>query len=355
MQDMNLISESQINHIGSELLKIISEKNNHYDSVRSPENSHASSLVFASSLEMITTALKNNVKGLIILEKKYAELASHIPADVSVWTTPHIQYAMTRILPLFDKKKLWQPASGIHPTASVHPDAIVSSTASVGPFAVIEAFARVEDHAVIGAHTVVQAHSIVGQNSLLSPHVVVGFQTQIGRNCIIASHVTLGSDGFGFFTDATGKHHKVPQIGIVVIEDDCEIGANCAIDRAALEETRIKKGTKLDNFCHIAHNVEFGENGLAAAALKVAGSTKIGKSFMCGGNVDITGHVEVCDKVILAGRSGVTNSIEQSGFYGGFPLENHRDSLKTLMSITHISKIRKQVNKIMTHLNLKEN
>lgn len=351
---MNLITEEQINHAGLELVKLISGKSHSYDSVHSPEKATATSLVFVSTAELLETALNNNALGIIVLEKKFAELSPLIPTTKSVWTTPHVQFAMTRILPLFDRRKLYYTPLGIHPTAIVHPEAKVSAAAHVGPYAVIEAFSRVGAGAIISAHSVVQAHAHIGEHTLLHPHVVIGAFCEIGNRCILASHVTIGSDGFGFFTDKQGHHHKIPQIGKVVIEDDCELGAHCAVDRAALEETRIKKGTKLDNFCHIAHNVVIGENGLAAAAFKVAGSTKIGNNLMAAGNIDITGHIEIANNVVLLGRSGVSSSIEQPGIYGGFPIENHRDSLRTIMSLPHLSKLRKQVSKIMTHLNLKE-
>ncbi|MFZ3231914.1 MAG: UDP-3-O-(3-hydroxymyristoyl)glucosamine N-acyltransferase [Pseudobdellovibrio sp.] len=350
---MNLITEEQINQAGLDLLKLITGKSYSYDSVHSPEKATASSLAFISTLDMLEHALKNEVKGLIILEKKFSELKPLIPESKTVWTTPHIQFAMSRILSLFDTKKKFQP-SGIHPTAIIHPEAQVDKSVHIGAYSVIEQFAKISPNSIIGAHCVVQAHAKIGSNTTLSPHVVIGFYCQIGSNCLIAPHVTIGSDGFGFFTDKQGKHHKIPQIGIVVIEDDCELGSHCAIDRAALEETRIKKGSKLDNFCHIAHNVELGENGLTAAALKVAGSTKIGSNFMTGGNVDVNGHIHICNNVILFGRTGVTSSIDQPGIYGGFPLESHRDSLKTIMSLPHVSKLRKQVNKILIHLNIKE-
>jgi UDP-3-O-[3-hydroxymyristoyl] glucosamine N-acyltransferase len=284
---MNLITDEQINHAGEGVLQFISGKSRGFDAVHSPEKSTPSSLVFISTPEFLDQAIKNEAQGFIVLEKKFSEFKSLIPESKTIWTTPHIQLAMTKILPLFDRKKNFLTNEGHHPTASIHPTANVASTAHIGPYAVIEAGASVGADAIIGAHTVIQAHAKVGDNSLLNPHVVIGAFCQVGNRCNIASHVSIGSDGFSFFTDKTGTHHKIPQIGKVVIEDDCELGAHCAVDRAALEETRIKKGTKLDNFCHIAHNVEFGENGLAAAAFKVAGSTKIGKNLLAAGNVDV--------------------------------------------------------------------
>lgn len=351
---MNLITEEQINQAGVELLKIIIGKSNRFDAVHSPANASSTSLVFISTEEMLNQALQRKALGFIVLEKTFAQLQSLIPPHLSVWTTPHIQYAMTRVLPLFDKKTLYYPPVGVHPSAVVDATAIIDPLARIAAHAVIEAHATVGSEAVIGSHSVVQAHAKIGSKTIIHPHSVIGSFCEIGSRCIIASHVTIGSDGFGFFTDKTGRHHKVPQIGKVIIEDDCELGAHCAVDRAALEITLIKKGTKLDNFCHVAHNVEIGENALAAAGLKIAGSTKIGNNFTCSGSVDINGHIEICDKVILSGRAAVSSSIEQPGIYGGYPLENHRDNLRTLMSLPHLSKIRKQVNKIMLHLNLKE-
>jgi UDP-3-O-[3-hydroxymyristoyl] glucosamine N-acyltransferase len=351
---MNLITEEQINHAGQGVIQFISGKSRGFDAVHSPEKATPSSLVFISTQEFFDQALKNEAQGFIVLEKKFSEFKSRIPDSKIIWTTPHIQLAMTKILPLFDQKISFSPEIGRHPTALIHPTADVATNAHVGPYAVIEAGARIGAGAIIGAHTVVQANAAIGENTLLNPHVVIGTYCQIGKRCNIASYVSIGSDGFSFFTDKTGTHHKIPQIGKVIIEDDCELGAHCAVDRAALEETRIKKGTKLDNFCHIGHNVEMGENGLAAAAFKVAGSTKIGNNLLAAGNVDVNGHIEICDNVILSGRAAVSNSIDKPGIYGGHPLESHRDSLRTLMSLTHLTQLRKQVNKIMIHLNLKE-
>lgn len=349
---MKLISEQQINEFSGDILKPIRMQNNSYEAVRSPHRSHAKCLVFISSKTLLELALSNKVLGFIIQEKCFSEIEHLLPAHVSVWTTAHIQSAMTQVLNLFDPKNISAPQN-IHSTAIIHPDAKVSAKARVAPYAVIQQFAIVNDEARIGSHCVIEAYAEIGAATSLSPHVVVGSFCTIGSRCIIASHVTIGSDGFGFYTDKKG-HHKIPQIGRVVIEDDCEIGAGCTIDRATLEETIIKKGSKLDNHCHIAHNVEIGENALVAAAFKVAGSTKIGRNILSGGNVDINGHIEICDNVTLIGRSGVIGSIKEPGIYGGFPCEPHRDNIKTMASIPQLNKIRKHVQKIMKHLKLEE-
>ena len=299
------------------------------------ELAHSTSLVFAPNKFLFQKALDNKAMAFILSETTFNEIQSEIPANITIWTTKNIQEAMSSILQLFDKKNTYL-TQGIHPTASIHPEARISKLAH------------------IGAYSVIEAHAIIDDDSIIYPHVYVGAYCEIGKRCIISSHVTIGSDGFGFFTDKTQTHHKVPQIGKVIIEDDCEFGSHCAIDRATLTETRIKKGSKFDNFCHIAHNVQIGENALVAAGFIVAGSTIIGKNLMASGGVHVLGHLKIADNVILSARAGVTQSIENSGMYGGYPIETHKESIKTHVSIPHIKKIRRQITQILKHLKITE-
>lgn len=349
---MNLITEAQINTAGTGILKILQKNSYSFDSVHSPQFATPKSLVFISSRDMLVQAVCTKAQGFIILEKNYEQLKDLIPATATCWTTLSIQQAMVKILPLFDQKKMAYP-DGIHPTAIIHPTAQIAKSAIIGPYTVLQQGVRIGQNTIIGSHAVIEAFAVIEDNTLISPHVFLGSFCQIGSHCIIAPHVTIGSDGFGFFTDKNG-HHKIPQIGNVIIEDDCEIGGGCVIDRATLESTRIKKGSKLDNLCHIAHNVEIGENAMLAGAFKTAGSSKFGKNLMTGGNVDINSHVEICDNVILTGRTGVVSSIKEPGMYGGFPAENHRDNIKMMVSLPHLAKLRKTVQKILKHLQLEE-
>ncbi len=351
------ISDEQITTAGAKHLKALhlpsSPPGHAFDSVRSPGSATPTSLVFISTPEMLAQALSFNAHGFIVLEKSFPQLKALIPETSAIWTTGNIQQAMTSVLPLFDRKNLAYPQPGIHPTAVIDPTAQISPTAHVGPYVVVQRNVKIGDAAVLGAHSVVEAFATIGEKSLLTAHVFVGSFCHVGQRCIIAPHVTIGSDGFGYFTDKNG-HHKIPQIGNVVIEDDCEIGGNCVIDRATLESTIIRRGSKLDNLCHIAHNVEIGENALLTGAFKTAGSSKFGKNLMTGGNVDINGHIEICDNVILAARTGVIHSIKQPGMYGGFPAEPQRDNIKTMVSLSHLVRIRKNVQRIMKHLQLED-
>lgn len=332
---MESISIDQITAKNQHILTLRQNLEANLTEVLPAELAKSSSLVFASNKSLFKKAIENKAPALIINESVFNEIKNDIPSGIALWTTISIQEAMSSVLQLFDKKSPYLRA-GVHPTASIHPTAQVSETAHIGAFSVIE------------------AHAKVGDDSIIYPHVYVGAYCEIGKRCYISSHVTIGSDGFGFFTDKSFTHHKIPQIGRVVIEDDCEFGSHCAVDRATLTETRIRKGSKFDNFCHIAHNVQVGENAMVTAGFIVAGSTVIGKNLMTSGGVHVLGHLTIADNVILSARAGVTQNIEQSGMYGGYPIEPHKESVKTHVSIPHIKKIRKQVNKILKHLNLTE-
>ncbi len=332
---MNSVTSKQIGEQSPQVITLKSGAQLHLTvtEVSPPREAQSTSLVFAADLELFKIALEKKVRVFIIKETIWPEVKSLVSEDMIVWSTPHIQMAMSHILPLFDLKSTFLKP-GIHPTAAVDPLAVVDPTAHVGAHCTIEAFAR------------------IGADVIIYPSVYVGSYCEVGDRCIIGPSTTIGADGFSFFTDKQFKHHKIAQIGRAIIEEDCELGAHCAVDRAALTETRIRKGTKIDNFCHIAHNVEVGENSVLTAGFMVAGSTKLGRNLTTAGAVHVTGHVEVADNVVLTGRAGVTSSIDKAGIYGGYPLESHRESLRTLVSIPQIKVLKKQVAKILKHLNL---
>ena len=332
---MKSISIDQISAKSGHILSLKQKNEVSVTEVLPAELAHSSSLVFASNKTLFTRAIENKAPALIINADFFNEIQNEIPVNLTLWTTKSIPQAMSSVLGLFDQKSGFL-LPGIHPSANVHSTAHVAATARIGAFSVIEAYAK------------------VGENTVIFPHVYIGAFCEIGQRCNISSHVTIGTDGFGYFTDKDFTHHKIPQIGRVVIEDDCDIGSHCAIDRATLTETRIKKGSKFDNFCHIAHNVQVGENALVAAGFIVAGSTIIGKNLMTSGGVHVLGHLTIADNVILSARAGATQNIELPGMYGGFPLEEHRESIKTHVSLPHLKKLRKQVARILKHLNLSE-
>jgi len=331
-------------------------RENSAQKVLPPESAGPDELTFVSNQAQFDGALERRASMIIALDKVLKVASLGTSPQILIFKTPNIARAMSVVLPLFDQKKSrFDWGENCHPSAVIHPTAKIGENVKIGPHAVIGAKAQIGDNTIIGAGSVIEAQARIGARSLLHSQVFVGAQCEIGDECEIHPHTTIGSDGFGFTTDSTdGKfhHHKIPQLGKVVIENNVEIGANCAIDRATLTVTRIKSGTKFDNFCHVAHNCELGENGLYAAGFFVAGSSKIGQRFMCGGNVVVTSHVELTDGVILAGRSTVTNDVTEPGQYGGYPLQPLKDAMKTISSLVHIYDLRKKVQNILKHLEI---
>ncbi len=345
---MKSVSSSSFNQFKS--LKILSSFEVTFINVRPPEQAGEQSLVFISTPDQLVTAINNEALGFILLEKIFAASENLIPKNSFICTTSNIQWAMSDVLTLFDQNIFINHK--IHPTSYVSPTAKIGSHVSIGACAVIGDGVTIHDHVFIGPHCVIENYAIIKQNSYLTAQVFIGSFCEIGQRCKLGPQTVIGSDGFGFFTDKNFNHHKIAQIGNVILEDDVELGAHCAVDRGTLIETRIKCGSKFDNHCHVAHNCEIGENSAIAAGFIVAGSTKIGKNFMSSGGVGVIGHLKITDNVILTARTGVMSSIEKSGVYGGYPAVEQKDNLKNMAATGQLPKMRKQLSAILKHLGL---
>lgn len=319
--------------------------------VSPPELAGPDALVFASTAEQFAVALDK--KAALIIASGKLPAPAQVPAGTRLFKSPHVQLAMSLLLPRFDRKKeRFQQTPPIHPQSSVHPSSRLGKNVVVGPFAVIGANCVIGDEAIIGANCVVENGARIGARTILHPLVFVGADCELGTDCELHPHVTIGSDGFSYTRDKNGRNHKIPQLGKVVLGDRVELGAGCAIDRAAFTETRLESGLKMDNLCHVAHNVSIGEEGLLAGGFMVAGSTKIGKRAMAGGSVVVADHLTLTDDVVLAGRSSLTFDVDKPGAYGGFPLLPMKDYLKNLANLGQMTAFRKQLNRISKHLGL---
>jgi UDP-3-O-[3-hydroxymyristoyl] glucosamine N-acyltransferase len=243
-----------------------------------------------------------------------AKLAALFPNAIIV-DNPRLAFVM--VMEYFLSRKAHAQKSSISEQASVHPDARTGKGVSIGEFAVIEKGARIGANAIIGANCFVGENAHIGDNTVLYAGVKV------------LDHCEIGAQGFGFVTTREG-HRKFPQVGKVVIEDDVEIGANCTVDRAALDETRIGRGTKIDNLVQIAHNVRIGENTLIAAQCGIAGSSTIGSWCVLGGQVGVAGGVEIGDGCVVAGQSGVFSSIPPKSRVSGYPARPHQQAMRVL-------------------------
>ncbi len=207
---------------------------------------------------------------------------------------------------------------GVHPTAVVAESAKVGEGCYIGAYVVIDEGAEVGDGVKLYPHVYIGDGANVGAGSTLYSGVKVYEGCKIGQRCILHSGAVIGSDGFGFAPNAQGEYDKIPQIGIVVLEDDVEIGANTTIDRATMGATVISKGTKIDNLVQIGHNVVVGSHTVMAGQSAIAGSAKVGSRCMIGGQAGIVGHITVGDGTVVGSRSGVTSSLEAGSQAMGF-------------------------------------
>ena len=251
--------------------------------------------------------------------------------------------AFARIVVMFAPPA--EAPAGISDLACIHDEAKIGEGVAVGPFVTVREGASVGDGTTLGAGTYVGSGSAVGADCLIYPNVTIRERVTVGDRCIVHSGTVLGSDGFGFATDA-GVHHKIPQIGVVVIEDDVELGANCAIDRATMGETRISRGSKLDNLIQIAHNVKIGEGTLIAAQTGIAGSTVLGKYCVLGGQVGIVNHIHIGDGAILAAQSGVTKSIRDGETVFGRPARPLKEVKRREGRVAMLEKYYKRVREL---------
>lgn len=229
----------------------------------------------------------------------------------------------------------------IHPSAIIHPTAVIASTASVEPKAVIGNHVRIGDRVRVMSGVVIEHGATVGDDTVIHPNAVIGYGCTIGSRVVVGAGSVIGSEGYGFARDRWGKSHPIPQTGGVVIEDRVRVGANCCIDRAAFRTTRTGAGTKLDNLCHIAHNVDVGEDCPLTSMLCVAGATRIGNRVMTSGQTDILDHVTICDDVVLVHRVGVNKDITKSGVYAGAPIQPLHDYMRNTATVRRIAELRK--------------
>ncbi len=281
---------------------------------------------------------------VFVVEAKYREralgslagfvLASEAFAQRPGLVAKHPRVAMARVMAAFVAPG---PSPGIHPGAHVDPQAVLGPQVSVGPGAVIGAGVSVGQGTVLHANVVLCAGARIGSECVLHAGVVVRERCVLGDRVVVQPGAVIGSDGFGFVPTAAGNL-KIPQLGDVIVEDDVEIGANCTIDRGTMGDTVIRRGTKLDNLVHIAHNVEVGENCMLVAQVGISGSTKIGERCIFGGQSGAVGHVTIGPRTTLAAKSGITKDTEGNQTLSGWPARPHRDELKRMAEVARMAR-----------------
>lgn len=249
--------------------------------------------------------------GAIILSPEAAE--TETPTLRS--SNPYLTFA--RAIELFYSPPA--PVPGIHPTATIAETAVLGEDYSIGPNVVIGEGVKLGNNAVLYAGVTIYPHATIGDNFTAHSGACVREHSQIGNNVILQNGAVIGSDGFGFAPREDGTYYKIVQSGIVVLEDDVEIGANTCVDRATVGETRIRRGTKIDNLVQIGHGSQVGEDTVLAAQVGLAGSTRVGNRVMLGGQVGAAGHLSIGDGVIATAQTGIARSVEAGQFIAGSP------------------------------------
>lgn len=248
---------------------------------------------------------------VVIVNKDFSATS---PISTTLVRVESAENAFSQLLEKYNQIKLNK--TGISKLAHIPDSAKVGSNVYAGEFVVLGENVKIGNNVKLYPHVYVGDNSVIEDDTTLFSGVKIYSDNRIGKKCILHSGTVIGSDGFRFAVEA---QQKVPQIGNVILEDNVEIGANCAIDRATLGSTILRKGVKLDNLVHIAHNVEIGSNTYIAANCVVAGSTRIGKNCMLSGQVGVVGHLTIADNTILAAQAGVSKNITKGGAYLGSP------------------------------------
>ena len=254
---------------------------------------------------------------------------------------PNARIAFAKVLPLFFPEPTFAP--GIHPTAVIHPSARIGQKASIGAYVVIEADVDIGDNCTLLPYVAVYRGVKIGRNFFAHSHVAVREYCEIGHNVLLHNHVVIGSDGFGFAKDNNGRWQKILQTGKVVIEDDVEVQANSCIDRASMGETRIGRGTKIDNLVQVAHNCTVGENSMLCSQVGVAGSTELGKNVVLAGQAGVAGHCKVGDGVIVTAKSGTHGVIPAGAMVSGIPAFDNKQWLRSVAVFNRLPELAKAV------------
>ncbi len=231
---------------------------------------------------------------------------------------------------------------GIHPSAVIDPTAVLGHAVAVGPCAVIGANAVIGDRCIIGPGCYLGPEVALGADCLIKANVTLHRDTRLGERCVLHSGTVIGGDGFGFVWDGSG-HRKIPQLGRVVIEEDVEIGCNCCVDRATLGETRIRRGTKIDNLVQVAHNTDIGAHVILVSQAGVAGSSRVGTGAVIAGQVAISDHVAVGAGARIGGQSGVTKDVPAGASVFGTPARPIKDTLRELAALAQLPALLKRI------------
>ncbi|HKW26303.1 MAG TPA: UDP-3-O-(3-hydroxymyristoyl)glucosamine N-acyltransferase [Terriglobales bacterium] len=252
---------------------------------------------------------------------------------------PYLDFA--RAIELFYRPPKY--AVGVHSTAIVHPSAKIGKNASIGPYVVVDEDVQIGKNCVLLAHVVIYRGARIGNNFLAHAHAVVRENCRLGDNVTLQNGVVIGGDGFGFAKDNEGRWRKIVQSGQAVLEDDVEVQANACVDRASIGETRVGKGTRIDNLVQVGHGSRVGKNTLLCAQVGLAGSTEVGDNVILAGQVGVAGHCKIGDGVIATAQSGIPNDVAAGKVVSGYPAIDNKLWLRCVAVFNRLPELMKRV------------
>lgn len=300
------------------------------------EHAGPGDLTFVANRKYLAKLASTRASAVIVS----SEVTTTLPRLIS--KNPYLTYAQAAAL-LHPEAR---PAAGVHETASVDPSALLGEGVHVGAYAVIGSRARVGPRSIIHAHVVLYPEVVVGADCLIHSSVQIRERCRLGDRVIVQNGAVIGGDGFGFAKDEQGRYHKIPQVGTVVIEDDVEIGALTAIDRAAMAETRIGRGSKLDNLVQVGHSVTIGSDCVVAGQVGIAGSAQIGNRVTLAGQVGVVGHLRIGDGAIVTAQSGIPGDLEPGAVVSGSPAFKNREWLKATAVFAKLPELQRRVREL---------
>lgn len=323
---------------------VIGDENAEIQTIAKLNEGNSDALGFFANLKYESQVYETRC-GIIFIPKNF-QPSKQVQPTLIVHDNPY--FAFCQILQTYFNPNTKK--TGIHPQAYVHPSAEIGPNAYVGPFVCIGENVRVGSGAQIHERVSIADDCSIGNECTLFQGVTIYSKTLIGDRFTAHAGSVIGSDGFGF-VPVNGAYMKIPQVGIVEIEDDVEIGANCCIDRATMGKTLIKKGTKFDNLVQIAHNVEIGEHVVVASQTGIAGSTNIGHHCVLGGQVGVGGHLTIAPMNSFGGQAGVTNSIKESNQkMTGTPAMNVNAYLRGVIGAQKVSQLQKEIKQLKNEI-----
>ncbi len=326
--------------------EIIGNDSQTIERIASAKNADKTAMSFVFKVERVDEYI-NSQCGTLVVPQKTTLATGQINGKVILKSTnPELAMALIS-QEFFAPKDLSTAGNKIHSSAVISKTARLGKNVGIGANAVIGENVQIGDGSQISANCVLEENVKIGRDCRLYPLVFVARDCEMGDGCVIQSHVSVGSQGFGYAHDRDGNHYHKPHLGRVILGNKVEIGAGTQIDRGTVDDTVIGDGTKVDNLCHFGHNAVIGRNCLITAGFVSAGSVKIGDNFICGGRTTIAGHLEVGNNITIAAHSTVGSTTREPGQYGGYPLVPLQTHMKNQASTAFIAEMRKNIARLM--------